>query len=796
MHQPPRPHRPRQRIVLSAMLIAALCAPLALTSPVAAATDKLNGTLAVGGEIDEFVISADGSRVVYLADQTTGDIFEIYSVALPLTDDPPAAPVKLNGPLTTDGEVEDFAISADGSTIVYLADQNEDEKFELFSVPIAGGTVQPLSGLLVEDGDVEDFVISPDGNTVVYRADREVDEEFNLYSVPIGGGVSQLLNDPTNGEDVLDDYTVAQDNGRVVYRSEGFFFDANLYSAPLTGGSPAEQLNAPTGNSRVTNFAINPASTFVAFRADETTDDQFELYRVNIAGGSAPETVSPALDVGGSVREDFEWSANSEILAFRVDAVTGFNPLDQVQVWGRFYNVFDRVDVISSAVDAAAETVIDFQFSDDGASIVYRADAYTDEVYELVSVPVGDPGAGNFLDQNQVISGGLPSGTTFIDDYKISPSGTRVVFIGDIDNDSDFLDQLYSSPIAGTAATVRLNRDLPPSGEVSDFQITPNSQRVLYVADQDSFNVFELYSVGLSGGTPVQLNDEFNINGNIEEFAISPNSQRVVYDADPTTAGVFNLFAASTTVSGQQVQLTDTQATGGDVEDYELTPDGSRAVYLADEDTSGIVELYSVTLGNNAASIKLNLDLQPTADVHSFAISPDSQTVVFIAEQDTADVSEIYSVPIDGSSAPVKLNTPLVAGGQVYNLEISPNGQRVVYRADQEFLNNTELYSVPIDGGTSVRLSSIFTLGGFIHQFAISPNSQRVVYRANQDDLDNIELYSVSITGGSPATLNDPLPDFGNVVEFVISPDSTRVAYVGDQVDGRRLGTAASASVD
>jgi dipeptidyl aminopeptidase/acylaminoacyl peptidase len=781
--RPETPRRPRQPIVLIALLLAALCAPLALSSPVAAASDKLNGPLAIGGQIVDFVISSDGSRVVYLADQTTGGIFELYSVELPMGSEPPATPVKLNGPLTTDGEVVDFAVSSDSDTVVYLASQNEVEKFELFSVPIVGGTVQPLSGLIVEEGDVRDFVISPDGSTVVYRADRAIVDEINLYSVPIGGGTSALLNNPANGEDVADDYAIANDNSGVVYRGIDFFGDANLYSVPLTGGSDPEQLNAPTGSSTVRNFAINPDSTFVAFLADETTNNQFELYRVNIAGVSAPETVNPALDSGGSVREDFAWSANSELLAFRVDGVSGSNPIGQVQVWIRFYNLFNAVIPVSSEVNAANEEVSDFAFSDDGSYIVYRADAYNDNVFELVSVQVGDFNAGDFLVQNQVISGGLPPGTTFIDNYEISPSGTRVIFTGDISDDSDFITQLYSSPIAGTGATVRLNRDLPPDGFVFDFQITPNSQRVLYVADQDSFRVFELYSVGVSGGTPVKLNDEFNINGDVFDFAISPNSQRVVYGADPTTAGVFNLFAASTTVSGQQVQLTDTQATAGDVVVYELAPDGTRAVYLANEDTSGIIELYSVTLGNNADSIKLNLDLPPTANVFDFVISPDSQTVVYIAEQDTAGVAEIYSVPIDGSSDPVKLNTPLVAGGQVYDFEISSNSQRVVYKADQEFLGNVDLYSVPIDGSSDpVRLSSIFTLGGFISQFVISPNSERVVYIANQDDFDAFELFSVNINGGSPATLNDPLPTNGNVVEFVISPDSSRVVYVADQV--------------
>ena len=43
-------------------------------------------------------------------------------------------------------------------------------------------------------GDAYDFQVSPDGSTVVYRADQDTDDVFELYSVPIGGGASTKLN--------------------------------------------------------------------------------------------------------------------------------------------------------------------------------------------------------------------------------------------------------------------------------------------------------------------------------------------------------------------------------------------------------------------------------------------------------------------------------------------------------------------------------------------------------------------------------------------------------------------------
>ena len=95
----------------------------------AAAGIKLNGALVAVGNVSNFQISPDSSRVVYRADQQTDNVFELYSVPL---GGPAAAGIKLNGALVAGGNVFDFQISPDSSRVVYQADQQTDEVFELF----------------------------------------------------------------------------------------------------------------------------------------------------------------------------------------------------------------------------------------------------------------------------------------------------------------------------------------------------------------------------------------------------------------------------------------------------------------------------------------------------------------------------------------------------------------------------------------------------------------------------------------------------------------------------------------
>src|SRR5262249_27668900 len=135
-----------------------------------------------------FVVSADGSTVVYLADQDADDVFELFSVAI----DGSAGPTKLNGPLVSGGDVvAGCCVSADGKRVGYVADQETDEKFELFSSD--GSAPVKLSGAMIAAGDVQfDPLLSADGAWVFFRADPLVDGRVALFRVPSDGSASRL----------------------------------------------------------------------------------------------------------------------------------------------------------------------------------------------------------------------------------------------------------------------------------------------------------------------------------------------------------------------------------------------------------------------------------------------------------------------------------------------------------------------------------------------------------------------------------------------------------------------------
>ena len=75
----------------------------------------------------------------------------------------------------------------------------------LASVLAAGDSVK-LSGpmALGEVGDVTRFELTSDGSRIVYRADQEQDEVFELWSAPVDGSAApiRLTQEPPLGADV------------------------------------------------------------------------------------------------------------------------------------------------------------------------------------------------------------------------------------------------------------------------------------------------------------------------------------------------------------------------------------------------------------------------------------------------------------------------------------------------------------------------------------------------------------------------------------------------------------------
>ena len=169
-----------------------LSAPMSGLGPGGAPSTFFKGSAANAGF--NFVPSFDSTRVLYgavPAEEQAGDT--------PGTQELLSAGVNgsnaetLVGPLTGNLRVFFFFPFFDSQNVFYVADQEQDEVFELYTVPIAGGTITKRNGPLPTGGDVTSAFSTPDSSNLIYDADQVADGLFDLFLVPEGQEPSELI---------------------------------------------------------------------------------------------------------------------------------------------------------------------------------------------------------------------------------------------------------------------------------------------------------------------------------------------------------------------------------------------------------------------------------------------------------------------------------------------------------------------------------------------------------------------------------------------------------------------------
>ena len=287
---------------------------------------QLNGLLTSGGEIDSWQLSPDGARVVYLADQDTLGLTEVYVVPMP-----GGAAQKVNDALVDQGSTRGAFAGAANSQIAYIAGKVTGPFtgtfFEVFSVPAGGGLSTRLNAPLVNGGDVSELIVRSDGGRVLYLADQEVNDRIELYSVAPDGGSLVKLNGPlaVEGDVVVEGLAFSPDGNRVLYTADQGQDQRNeIYSVPTLGGTAVRLNGTMVNGGDVTRGSqrFSPNGARVLYHADQNADEVFEIFSVPSGGGAATRLNGP-LVTGGDV--------NSQGLQFSPDGGRVLYTADQLE---------------------------------------------------------------------------------------------------------------------------------------------------------------------------------------------------------------------------------------------------------------------------------------------------------------------------------------------------------------------------------------------------------------------------------------------------------------------------------
>jgi Tol biopolymer transport system component len=561
---------------------------------------KLSAPLPAGLDVHDSVPTPDGQGVVYLAGTWTGGRRDIFRA--PLHGGGPV--LQLNEPVLSDDAVGDVlgfraasaSLPASGERVVYRADQDADESFDLYSAD-AHGAGAPLLLTARLPNVLPDFVFSPSGKQIVFQTRGA---QFALHSVSAAGGEDPIELDSSPVEFPFP-FEVSPDGNRVVYRKS--VVGANsplryfaLRSASLDGFLPPITLHAamPAGRT-VTDFRLSADGRFAVFRADQGENGLFTLYRTPLDGSTAPLQLDSPQISGGDV-SSFQISSTSgtgrqrpRVVYLADRTVDGKNELYSVRLDG---GNAGRPDKLNAPLPTSGD-VTGFVISADGRLVVYRANGASSGAFDLFSVPSDGPRPALRRSSGETRSDvvqltTLPSSRRVETDFVLSADGTQVIYRA---NPTAGILELFRVPADGSAAPTPLSGTLSPGSDVTSFALSPDQTTVVYLADPRSHDVIEPFAVPLAGGPTVAL-DTMPTFGDVSSFRIDPESKRVAYLADRNADAVFELFAVPLDGSGPLERLSRALTAGGDVQpDYALLS-GGRALYRADQEQDEAFELF------------------------------------------------------------------------------------------------------------------------------------------------------------------------------------------------------------
>ncbi len=239
----------------------------------------------------------------------------------------------------------------------------------------------------------------------------------------------------------------------------------------------------------------------------------------------------------------------------------------------------------------SVENVREFAWAPDSLQIAYTANVNStqDQLFDLFTT-TPNPGGVNIK-----LTPGLPN---FADAHTIawSPNSLLIAYLADvrfIDVNELFVADPASPPVG---APVPISGTLVAGGQVGEYAWSPDSALIAYLADRFVDEQFELFTASPIGNRlPIQVSRLTLDGSDVNDFAWSPDllvSNRIAYVADQETLGVFELYSASPN-GASSVNVSGRFMAGEEVIGFAWAPDARLIAYQSNQEDITKYELYT-----------------------------------------------------------------------------------------------------------------------------------------------------------------------------------------------------------
>jgi Tol biopolymer transport system component len=502
----------------------------ATTRSVTAALKISGATMA--GSLRGFNLTPDGSTAVYLADQETSGRIELYSTPV----DGSATPTKISDGIvfgTGDNGVSAFQITADGSRVVFTADAEAGGgSDDLYAVPV-DGSAAPVRLSATDQRPVTAFGVAPVGGSVVYFGRDPASGTVELFTAPDdAAGQARRLSDVGAGNPTgaVVFATIAPDGTRAVFAADGQTDGVfQWYGVALDAATPGTSVQLSDAITTVGLVAIGPDSSHVVYTADENVGGVFELFEVAISGGAAIRLNGPMAGIG--VRA-LRVAPDGSRVAYLADQTTA----GVVEVYAATSGTAESGMRISDPM-SGTQSADSLNLVPDGMAVLYEADQTTPGTYDLFRTAIDGSAASGTL-----YGATAPSGAGSFGELGTPVIGMRAVF----PVVSSVVD-LFSVPFDGSGSASAINDPLPTGQDVINAFLPPSATTLL------------MYGSGPAGGAavgrvwvapiardlpPVQVNTTASSGAvGVVDYRIDSTQSFAVWAQDPQTAGKVELFS-------------------------------------------------------------------------------------------------------------------------------------------------------------------------------------------------------------------------------------------------------------
>jgi hypothetical protein len=490
------------------------------------------------------------------------------------------------------------------------------------------------------------------------------------------------------------------------------------------------------GNVNFSFFRIDPTSMNVAYHADATEDNFENIYTVPISGGTPLIADHRTSESHYNVSGQYRWTPDGSFLLYQDIFGSGL----------RTYKVEPGSSNSPLLLGPNAPESVYYKLNSEGTHIVYNNGNGA-----LYAAP---------LSGEDAIMLGNELSTNTDEDFQISPDGQTVVYR--VQSNDSHQTRIFAVDINGTTAPIELsNFDTSIIlSTINHFTISPDGGSVVFTFQKDSNNWDELYSIPIGGGVPTRLNSDFSGPPNTPDitFQISPNSEKVVYLADQNNSGARDLYAVPIDGSSAALKINDAIVPGGEINDeFQIDQEATLVLYRGDITTDGNTNLY-VSATSGLGSMPMVVPLCNGCQVTDFKMHLETNKVLYRVANENGDFN-LFLVD-NGAANGLRVNSELEAGASVfYDYRFSNEGISIFYSAQQEVSTRRDLHVYFIDQSTYRRINEPYASNSIIWLWDVSPDSKKVVYIIGPVTAANTRhLHSAFVEGGTFSnTLNQDM---------------------------------------